>query len=762
MLSIDLKAGAKRYLKSAICNPQSKISGRSNAALPLVIALAAAMLLCTSPARADDVGITTVRLIQKTETSYVLEADVTRVLVWAVKAPIFPDRFQVSELAYISQSGWIVVQATATTSGDPLSARDEILLPWMRNGAAITVQWLDGSVFQGLFLRSLEGIRVPLNLLRPAAPSLFEVSRAHFIFGLEHYSFKWIHFVFAGVLILLQPSRHVFKALALYTFGQALAVVLTDAGMPGFRLIFSDILGAVLIFLLAHAAVSEIPLKRYLPLIFIFGTVHGLSYARELSGLVLDRDKMLPALFMFNIALDVCLYASAGILLLFAKLFDKLIAWKKITAYAGGALAVALLMALYHQHVLAGRPDVLPFSNSRIATQFSLPVSQQTQAGGQRPRGARRLTNPVMSYLSVESYEVRQEILIQARAAVQFLGVKDQGMGSIPLASLEPVKRGILDSVQKTNRILIDGQPADPVLARADFVTLGPAGVTIRPNPVPESLDNGIVGLTLVYETPALADEVRIDWRLFSETVQKVEATMTDPFGGAAMILSPQENVLQWKSRLSGYRVPVVEKIAVEKQKLPVVSIVLLLSAAVVLILSLRAGQLPRRRPVLVCVVALGLVLYPFVSFPVNLPFVSQWKPSAERTEVILDGLLTNVYRAFDVRNEDRVYDRLAMSVTGDQLDSIYLQNRQSLELENRGGARANVDDVALLAVNRVKRSKEQGFIADAVWTVSGSVSHFGHTHYRRNQNHAQVTFVMDNDSWKIKAIELIEEKRLL
>jgi hypothetical protein len=95
-------------------------------------------------------------------------------------------------------------------------------------------------------------------------------------------------------------------------------------------------------------------------------------------------------------------------------------------------------------------------------------------------------------------------------------------------------------------------------------------------------------------------------------------------------------------------------------------------------------------------------VLYPFVSFPVDLPWVSQWKPSAERTSVILDGLLTNVYRAFDVRDENRVYDRLAMSVTGDQLTQIYLQNRQSLELENRGGARANVDEVDILAINKV------------------------------------------------------------
>jgi|GEM_PF-628873 len=714
-----------------------------------------------STALADDVGITKARLIQKSEKSYVMEADVNRMLVWAIKAPIFPDRFQVSELAYVNQSGWIVVQATATTTGEPLSARDEILLPWMRNGAAISVQWLDGSVYQGLFLRSLEGIHVPLSLLMPSVQSLGEVSREHFTIGVKHFSFKSIHLLFAGVLFVLLPSGRVIKALLYFTFGQAFSMIPVDLGLPGFDIIFSDILGAILIFLLADAAVRERTIDRYLPLIFLFGILHGLSYAQELSSLDLEWDKKLPALFMFNIAIDVCQYMTAGILLFFTNIIGKKLRWKKMASYAAGAVSVALLIAFYQEHVIAGKTEVLPFNNQRMATQFSLPVSQKAQTGGQRPRGARRLTNPVMSYLSVEPYEVRQEILIQARAAVQFLGVNDKGMGSIPLESLVPVKKGILAAVQKNNPVFIDGQPAEPILSRAEFVTLGPAGVITRNRPVQESLDKGIIGLTLVYETPDMADDVQIDWRMFSETVPKIEATTTDPFGGATMILSPEANVLQWKSRLSGFRVPVIEEIAVEKQKFPVISILLFFAVILMLIFSIPRKKFLLGRPVLLGAVSLGLVLYPFVSLPVDLPLVSQWKPSTERTSEILDGLLTNVYRAFDVRDENRVYDRLAMSVSGEQLTRIYLQNRQSLELENRGGARANVDEVDILSIDNVKRSKNNGFMADAVWTVSGSVSHFGHTHYRQNKNHALVTFVMDEGSWKIKDIELIDEKRL-
>jgi hypothetical protein len=465
---------------------------------------------------------------------------------------------------------------------------------------------------------------------------------------------------------------------------------------------------------------------------------------------------------MFNIAIDLGHFAVGILLILVARTLGRLPHSKKIASYTAGVCSVALLAALFQEHVVQGNTDVLALSRSQMATQYTLPVSQTAQAGGQRPRGARRLTNPVMSYLSVEPHEVRQEILIQARAAVRFLGVDDQGKGSIPVESLEPVKSGILDVVQKANPISIDEQPAVPVLASADFVTLGPAGVIVRPEPVAESLDNGIIGLTLVYETPGMPDEIRIDWRLFSETVKKIEATTTDPFGGATMILSPDANVLQWKSRLSGYRVPVIEEITIEKPKLPVVSIVVFLVALFLLIFSIRRKSVLSGRPVLLSLAAVAFVVYPFVRFPVDLPRLAQWKPSTERTSVILDGLLTNVYRAFDFRDESRVYDHLAASVMGDQLEQIYLENRKALELENRGGAQANVDEVNVLSIREVSASEEGGFIAEAVWTVSGSVSHFGHTHYRRNKNHALVTFVMDGDAWKIRDIELIEEKRLL
>ena len=104
---------------------------------------------------------------------------------------------------------------------------------------------------------------------------------------------------------------------------------------------------------------------------------------------------------------------------------------------------------------------------------------------------------------------------------------------------------------------------------------------------------------------------------------------------------------------------------------------------------------------------------------------------------------------------------RLALSVTGDQLTDIYLQNRQVMALENRGGARATVDEVSLTQLFEINKAGKGQYIADIEWNVRGSVNHFGHTHYRQNKYRALVTFIIENEIWKISNIEILDARRL-
>jgi hypothetical protein len=81
--------------------------------------------------------------------------------------------------------------------------------------------------------------------------------------------------------------------------------------------------------------------------------------------------------------------------------------------------------------------------------------------------------------------------------------------------------------------------------------------------------------------------------------------------------------------------------------------------------------------------------------------------------------------------------------------------------MEERGGARARVEAVEVLEVDSVGAAGPDGFDADAVWTVGGTVTHFGHRHNRRNRYDARVTVVAADGVWKIRDIEVFDEERL-
>jgi hypothetical protein len=133
---------------------------------------------------------------------------------------------------------------------------------------------------------------------------------------------------------------------------------------------------------------------------------------------------------------------------------------------------------------------------------------------------------------------------------------------------------------------------------------------------------------------------------------------------------------------------------------------------------------------------------------------------SDARAAEIVSGLLHNVYRAFDFREEGQIYDVLAKSVEGDLLARIYLETRRGLELANQGGARAKVKEIELLDLS-AEAAQRGAFFATATWNVAGSVGHWGHVHQRRNQYRAELRVAPVDGSWKLVGLEILEEERL-
>ena len=126
----------------------------------------------------------------------------------------------------------------------------------------------------------------------------------------------------------------------------------------------------------------------------------------------------------------------------------------------------------------------------------------------------------------------------------------------------------------------------------------------------------------------------------------------------------------------------------------------------------------------------------------------------------VVGQLLANIYHAFEYRDESTIYDQLAVSVNGNQLASIYLEQRERMEAVNRGGPRVKIQEVSMSEIEELVPSG-RSFEIRGAWDVSGTVTHFGHTHERKNCYRAKLTLVSINKHWKIIDMDVLEEKRI-
>jgi hypothetical protein len=374
----------------------------------------------------------------------------------------------------------------------------------------------------------------------------------------------------------------------------------------------------------------------------------------------------------------------------------------------------------------------------------------------------RQYDAPMQAFLYVDPYEVRKEIVLRPKDLQQWidLGLEDKAI--IPAAEQGALKGRVAEFLAGLNPVTIDGEPVEGVLDRIHFIrrSLRKTGV-IDP---PEDLDtiSATLGIIFVYPTDGLPDEATLEWELWSDRIEKLPAIATDEAGGLPSFLTPDDAVLRWQNFLTNPTVPGL----VEVQDPPAGGglwfvIAAALAGIAVVAVVVRAAKSTRggRRPSWITIaVAAGLVMV--VVFAGARTFSSS-RVSDEDAAAIVESLLENVYRAFDYRDESRIYDILEQSAAGDLLTDIYLETRRSLEIENQGGARAKVNEVEMVESEHAGLGGEVGFVSQSTWNVSGSVGHWGHIHQRRNQYQARVTVKAIEGAWKITDLKLLQEERL-
>jgi len=376
----------------------------------------------------------------------------------------------------------------------------------------------------------------------------------------------------------------------------------------------------------------------------------------------------------------------------------------------------------------------------------------------------------LMIYLYVEPYEVRNEILVRVKDLEQWMDLGLKGEKFIEIDEFEALKKRIGEFLLEHSKVLIDGRKLKPILDRVSFVKYTMTRTFFIDKPERMLLNTAMLGVIVTYITKGIPQEVTVDWDLFSDRIQKVPTTAVDPAGPFPSYVTPEDHVLTWTNFLKTYKIPTVVEIPVDasltKIGLPAGSTLCLLLLIVIIWMTFKRRKQGKgirlQIGFAVLFVAGCVLLYPFFRVPVARPAVLAPKITNDKAVALLDNLLKNVYRAFDFREENDVYDRLATSVHGDLLTDIYLQNRKSMVVTQAGGAQGKVKDIDILDVS-VKHLDDRplALVFHSKWTAMGSVGHWGHIHTRKNQYEANITVEPVDGVWKITDLELLEEKRI-
>ncbi len=335
--------------------------------------------------------------------------------------------------------------------------------------------------------------------------------------------------------------------------------------------------------------------------------------------------------------------------------------------------------------------------------------------------------------------------------------------------AIDAVRQEVVDYFAEHCPVRIDGIPVRPVLEDIQFerlenqVNLG-------------SVSNFVMAyLFLHYPVKKKPQTADMRWGIFlPEKVNDLVPQEPDPTGHTPqtidsifytfgeldlMTFSPEEPQYVWHNPEPILSVDAQERLraaseaAKHRSKSP--SLLGWLLAGGLALGSLTAGLKQRRGP------ALGL-LAGALAAPILLRTPASTELDAVAALQRFQDLHQNIYRAFDYDSDDAIYDALAQSVDGRLLDTIYADVYRSLILRDEGGAICRVKKLEYVdCVPAEKDPETPGWTFDAHWRVHGLVQHWGHTHQRINEYQARYLMTPEEGLWRIRDVEIREEKRL-
>jgi hypothetical protein len=302
------------------------------------------------------------------------------------------------------------------------------------------------------------------------------------------------------------------------------------------------------------------------------------------------------------------------------------------------------------------------------------------------------------SFLYVTRFEVRHEILIPLLTLEQWLPLPRKNPDFLEVEEQDAVRGKIEQFFRDRSPVSVNGKQVIAKLTRLSFFGLDINDFAMNAEPRRVSVHQARIGVILTYPSPTTPHDVAMKWTTFSEHAPYLRSiVLVGDESPAEYYFRVNRPEFRWSGELAATKLTPV-------------------------------------------------------------PVTSQALTTAT-THAVLGKLLSNIYGAFDFRDDSEVYDALATSVKGDLLRELYLQVKRSLVMAEQGGAISHVDNVEMLSVTPPRNAKPP--TTEATWRVTGTVEHWGHVHTRVNEYQATITLGREAGTWKLDSLVPSSEQRV-
>ena len=316
--------------------------------------------------------------------------------------------------------------------------------------------------------------------------------------GVRHFLGGWLHLALWLTLVLLANARLSLRLVGAFTAAQLVALLLN--GLVGSSLPpgMAEAGVAIAVVLLAGQTLLPPEARRQLiSVTAVAGLIHGLGLPQILPGpLSFSSVEWLYHLLTI-LGMDA---AFLGLTLIATGLLGRRGepsrpgTVRRVVSYGLGAAGAAAGLFL----VLAA--PVADAGAAQGAGQLpTLPGSTEgATVAGSRRVAAQGTQAPLQSFLSVQAFEVRHQVLVQIRDLRSELDLED--VEELSVEAQPGVKARLEQMTLPLAIVAIDGEPAAPIVDRIDFLTVGTQGVLPRSEPLLERVIERAEDLILLFE----------------------------------------------------------------------------------------------------------------------------------------------------------------------------------------------------------------------------------------------------------------------